>query len=148
LTEPDTLLVDTGQPDQADQFYFVSGIDNLDQVLENYTYTTLPLNGRLADPSKKVYSPNGNYYHLLQDRSLGIYDAATDQLLIEFKTPAGYFRIGGYFPNDSGGWAADNSGVYFNIRYGGGLAIAAPPPPIEPIRKLCVPGAAGCPATN
>jgi hypothetical protein len=150
-TEPNLLLVDTGQSDQTEQFYWVSEIADLDPVLEHYAYPIISLSYTFAEPSKKVYSPNGNYYHLLQDNQLGIYDAETDQLLIEFKPPSDYepyFRIGGHFPNDSGGWAADSSGIYFQIAHSAGLAIAAPPPPLRPIQKLCIPGASGCPGTN
>jgi hypothetical protein len=148
LTQPDSLLVLDKEPQEnAKQYYHITGIENLDKVLKNYTYTPIPLDGSFAESSKKIYSPNGEYYYLLQD-SLGIYDAASDRLLAEFKQPSDYesfFEIGGFFPNKSEGWAADSSGIYFQIFHTIGLG---PRPPIQPIQKLCVPGVSGCPPAN
>lgn len=145
-SEPDSLVVDTGSQASTSQYYHITGIENLDEVLENYTYTTIPVfYGRGGELSKKIHSPNRRYYYLLQD-NLGIYDAATDQLLAEVKSPSkqgAFFQIGGDFPNKSEGWASNSSGVYFRIVYSGGFY--GPPPPILPIQKLCVPGALGCP---
>ncbi|RME56448.1 hypothetical protein D6779_10620 [Candidatus Parcubacteria bacterium] len=144
-TQPDMLLIlDT---ENASQYYHVTGVNNLDQVLENHTYETISLSGRSTRRSGKVYSPNGRYYYLLQ-KNLGIYDAITNQLLAEFKPPPKYiswFRFGGFSPNKTEGWAADNSGVYFQISHRSGFG---PPLPIRPIQKLCVPGASGCPTAN
>ena len=98
---------------------------NLDQALESNTYIIVPLYDRDAEPSKKTYSPNRKYYYqyILQD-NLGIYDAAIEQLLVEFKLPSEqgtFLQIGGHLPNKTEGWMADNSGVYFRIRYTGGF---------------------------
>ncbi len=142
---PHPLLVfDT---ENANQYYYITEIEDLDNVLENYTYTTIPLSYRDAELSKKMYSPNRKNYYLLQD-NLGIYDATSDQLLAEFEPPPRYesfFQIGGSFPNKSEGWAADNSGVYFQIRQSSGFG---PPSPIQPIQKLCVPDIEGCTSAN
>lgn len=145
-SEPDSLLVDTGPQDKTSQYYHITGIENLDQVLENKTYTTISLDNWGAELSKRRYSPNRKYYYILQDINLGIYDAAGDQLLAEVKSPSkqgAFFQIGGDNPNKSEGWASDNSGVYFRIVYSGGFY--GPIPPILPIQKLCVPGSPGCP---
>jgi hypothetical protein len=148
LTEPDSLLVlDTDPQKKLNQYYHITGLENLDVVLKNYNYTTIPLYGRDGEPFKKIYSPNGKYYYLLRD-SLGIYDETDNQLLAEFKPHSDYesfFQIGGFFPNKSEGWAADSSGVYFQVRHSSGFG---PPAPIEPIQKLCVPGISGCPSAN
>lgn len=143
-TGPDSLLIlDTNLQANTPQYYHLTGIENLDEVLKNYDYTPIPLYGQYSELLKKVYSPNKKYYYLFQD-GLGIYDATNDQLLAEVKPPSDYkiyFLIGGSYPNQSGGWAADSSGVYFQIFHTVGLG---PRPPVWPIQKLCVPGAAGC----
>lgn len=149
LTGPDAFLIlDTEPQTNSKQYYYVTGIENLDEALKNYNFTTIPLFGRDGEPFKKIYSPNKKYYYLLQD-NLGIYDAANNQLLAEFKPSSdykSYFRIGGDFPNKSGGWAADSSGVYFQVRHSSGFGSPLSGPPIEPVQKLCVPGVAGCSA--
>ncbi len=149
LSRPDTLLVlDTEPQKNITQYYHVIGIENLDKVLENYTYTTIPLFSRGAELSKKIYSPNKKHYYLLQD-NLRIYDATNDQVLAEFEPPSNYesyFQIGGDFPNKSEGWASDSSGVYFRIAHSVGFF--GLPNPIRAIQKLCVPDIEGCTSPN
>ncbi len=150
LSEPDSLLIETAYGDNAGQYHHILGIENLDQTLKNNIYITVPLYDRDAEPSKKVYSPDRKYYyHYILQESLEIYDAASDKLLAELKLPSkqgAFLQIGGHLPNATEGWAADDSGVYFRNRYSGGFF--GPPPPIQPIQKLCVPGSPGCPSTN
>lgn len=144
---PDVLLVlDVASQTNTPQYYHLTGIENLDEVLKNYNYTPIPLYEMGGKSLEKVYSPNKTYYSLLLQNGLGIYDATNDRLLAEVKRPSdreSVFQIGGTFPNKSGGWASDSSGIYFQIRHTGGLG---PRPPVWPIQKLCVPGTPGCSA--
>lgn len=134
------LILDTRSQGKVEQYYHLTGVENLDEVLKNYTYTSIPLYiivGGLPS-SNTVYSPNQAYYFVLGS-SLRIYDARNDNLLAEAKPPAdreSFFQIGGSYPNKSSGWAADSSGVYFQIYHTIGLGF----PVIRPIQKLCVPG--------
>ncbi len=145
---PYALMVLDSEPQKnTNQYYHITGIENLDEILEGRPYTVIPIVFRGAELSKKVYSPNKKYYYLLQD-NLGIYDATSDQLLAKFKPLIdyeSYFWIGGHLPNKSEGWASDNSGVYFQISHPSGFG---PPPPIRAIQKLCVPDSSGCSPTN
>lgn len=139
------LILDTRLQENTRQYYHLIGVENLDEVLKNYHYTPIPLYGIGGESFKKIYSPNKAYYSLLKD-GLGIYDATNDRLLTEVKLPTdreSFIQIGGFYPNQSGGWAADSSGVYFQIYQTIGLG---PRPPVWPVQKLCVPGASGCSA--
>ncbi len=93
----------------------------------------------LGDHEKKIYSPNGRYYYLvdLAGFSLTIYDAETDQQLSQF-------HLGSYPTNYSfsraGGWASDSSGVYFQTAQTGLFLVPLPPfSHHSDIRKLVVP---------
>ena len=154
-TEPASLLIlGVTSPANALQYYHLTGIENLDEVLKNYHYTSVLLLDAENELLKKRYSPNKAYYALfrgglyspskayyyLPQDSFGIYDATNDQLLAEVKLSTDreyFFLIGGSQPNQSEGWAADSSGIYFQIYYHIGLG---PRPPVWPIQKLCVPG--------
>lgn len=134
------LILDKKLQENTRQYYHVIEVENLDEVLQNYNYTSIPLYGTGGKPFKKVYSPDKAYYSLLLQNGLGVYDATNDRLLAEVKRPSdreSIFFIGGIFPNQSGGWAADSSGVYFQIFHTMGLG---PRPPVWPIQKLCVSG--------
>lgn len=141
----DSLLVDTELQKNTKLYYHISSIKDLDKVLKKYHSTTIFLSGSFVDSANKIHSPNGKYYYLLQD-SLRIYDEASDRLLTEFKPQfdyKSYFQIPGSYPTKSEGWAADSSGVYFQIYHSSGFG---PRLPVRPIQKLCVPGASGCAA--
>jgi hypothetical protein len=147
---PDSLLIlDTEPQENIKQYYHLTEIDNLDEVLKNYNHITVFLFDSFTDSYKKTYSPNKNYYYLLQN-NLGIYDATNDQLLAEFKPPPpsdykSHFELGGSLPNKTEGWASDSSGVYFHIHQSSGFD---PSPSIWPIQKLCVLGTSSCSSKN
>lgn len=133
------LILDIKSQENTKQYYHLTGIENLDEVLKSYDYPPIPLYMTMGDTSSnKVYSPNQAFYFVLGG-SLRIYDATNNNLVAEFKPPAdwvSYFQLGGSYPNKSGGWAADSSGVYFQIQHSTGFLGR---PTIRPIQKLCVP---------
>lgn len=131
----DSLLIDTELQKNTKLYYHITGIKDLDKVLKKYHSTTIFLAGNFVDSAKKIYSPNGKYYYLLQD-GLRIYDEASDRLVTEFKPQfdyKSYFQIPSSYPTKSAGWAADSSGVYFQIYHSSGFG---PRPPVRPVQKL------------
>jgi hypothetical protein len=102
--------------DKSYHIYCIDGVDavfncnDLDTVLKGYnTYVTIPMFPEVGY-SEKMYSPNGAYYYKVNIRNgyiLTIYDVVNDTKLAEVKGQ----NI------EPGGWAADNSGVYFQIYY-------------------------------
>ncbi|MFC1976274.1 hypothetical protein ACFLXQ_07735 [Chloroflexota bacterium] len=103
------VVLDPNYRDHADKNYLVI-VDDVDNVLQGYTYLTIPASSPpTASPGKKVYSPNKAYYYVSDGTALTIHNSATDEKIVEFKIEDG--------PKDLlfGGWAADSSGVYFQV---------------------------------
>ncbi len=88
--------------------YLVTNIKNIEVVSQTYSTTPLPLSW-WSDSLKKTFSPNGLYYYeYSRGQSLTIFSAKTNNKVSEFvEDSTVYFRFGG--------WAADNSGVYFEM---------------------------------
>lgn len=147
FSEIDSLLIKKSD-NNAESYYHINPIKDLDGILQKYSGKTTVLSHNFADSTAKIYSPNKKYYYILNN-SLKIYDEATDQLLAEFEPKynyISYFQIPSFYPaNSSIGWAADSSGVFFQIYHSSGFG---PRPPIRPVQKLCVPGASSCSTAN
>lgn len=111
--------------------YVVTGIENVDKLLEDVNYISLNLYNIEQVKSEDIYSPNGEYYYRLDRNKLAIYDR-TGELLSEFDLG----DQGDYTQSfEIGGWAADSSGVFFKFPTQTGLSGWYNR---EPIRKLLV----------
>lgn len=105
------LLRDVANPLDLDKHYLVDNIENVDTVSQAYAPITLPL--PLPNYNKKIFSPNGMYYYEYNDRAhrgifLTIYNTSTNDKVSEFVEEGNVsLRVSG--------WAADNSGVYFEM---------------------------------
>jgi hypothetical protein len=99
-------------------------VENIDEVLQGYDYITIPRQRPVSEESE--HSPNGDfYYHIYEEYTgkgfnifLTIYDVVTSEKLAEYEFSEGSIEVGG--------WAADNSGVYFQPLYGGGFSPTKP----------------------
>lgn len=107
--EPDFIFVLA--PDykrNTTQNYWINGINNLDEVLQGHIYTTIPYPNYNPQPNEKIYSPNRAYYYLFEGGMINIYDTKTGKKLSQTSSSdVRQYRIGG--------WAADSSGVYFEL---------------------------------
>ncbi len=93
-------------------------VENVDEALAGYDYMVIPQQ-KTSILSGREQSSDGKYYYILKNSVLKIYDAATDEMLVEYN----FFDQGQIV---MGGWARDNSGVYFQPMRGGGLAHTEP----------------------
>ncbi len=90
--------------------YLVEGVENIDAVLQGHTAITIPGAQPVGFPEEQVYSPDGRYYYNLNINQYGliIYDATKDSKVTEFIQENLESII-------LGGWAANSSGVYFEV---------------------------------
>jgi len=127
------LVRDTAQPPAPDRNYLIEGIADITATLQAYPVITIPKPTSIR--GEKIYSPNKKYYfvfsRLARDRhALTTFDSDNDNLLSEFIGPEIHYFI-------VGGWAADSSGVYFEIDTAAPLSAEAEK--LEQILKLKVP---------
>ncbi len=128
IDKKEIYLLSENYKENLGENYLVS-VENVDEVLKNYDYdyTIIPQQQSTVLSGEKQ-SPNGDYYYILKNNVLTIYDMEIDEIVVE------YDYLGqGYL--ETGGWAGDSSGVYFQRGHGGGLT------PMEPgaIMKLNIP---------
>lgn len=113
--------------------YVITGIEDLDETLQGYNYVLFPAHTYCPQDAldEKSLSPNGEYYYTVirQIQSiLTIAKVADDEKVATFTTGEAEFI-------ECGGWAGDNSGVFFRV-HGVGFNSAAVP---AEIKKLKVP---------
>lgn len=92
---------------QPSEYQLINGFESITETLKGYNYTTVV--GKIPDtePQVRILSPNRVYYFNRQATTLTIYKAADDRELAKFETDNNWVFV------DTSGWAADNSGVYF-----------------------------------
>jgi len=127
------LLQDTTYPPDPNKNYLIEGVD-MDNVLQSYPVITIPKPLPVGGPEKEIHSPDGKYYYNLVEvdwdqYALSIHETNNNKLLSEFVGPEIHYFI-------VGGWAADSSGVYFEIAT---TALSAEVEKLEQILKLKVP---------
>lgn len=114
-------VLDANYRAQSVQNYLVKGED-AGEVLKPYSYVTVP-----RWENRTVNSPDGAYYATTDGvQSVVIYDNAHKNKVSEFKLEESLVTI------TLGGWAADSSGVYFQVMRGGILTA----PQFDAIKKL------------
>ena len=99
-----------------DSHYLVEGITKIEAAVQGFDVITVPDQRLVGGPVEKVYSPDGTYYYNAkplgrtfdEGYALSIYDAGDDSQLTKFVTDT---LEDIWF----GGWAADSSGVYFEV---------------------------------
>lgn len=143
-----SLLLSIEKRENKVWYYHITEVQNSDELLKSHEDKTTSLFSYEEGLSGKNYSPDKAYYYSVQQDGMKVYDASNDRLLATVKRPTNRktrFSIGGGGSNQTQGWAADSSGVYFQLVQTIGLG---PRPPLQPIQKLCVPGASGCSPAN
>jgi len=119
--------------DSKDENYAITGVEDIDSILQNYTYASFPT--RFGCPQEALdensISPNGEYYYTVirQKQSiLTIAKVANNEKLSSFTTEEAKAIV-------CGGWASDSSGVFFRVHGTGFYSGWASPK----IQKLKVP---------
>jgi hypothetical protein len=91
--------------------YWINEVENIDEILQGHSYVSVPsidYNPRLGE---KIYSPNQAHYYLFEGDAEGavitIYDATNDKQLAQTPPDERLYQMAG--------WAADNTGVYFQL---------------------------------
>lgn len=95
------------------QNYLVEGIESITEILQAYRFDTVSCIKPVGGPVEKVHSPDSRYYFNVvltanNQAALTVYEATSDKEVAEFVTNELESII-------LGGWAADNSGVYFQV---------------------------------
>lgn len=107
----DIVLLGDNYKQNLNKSYWVTEIKNVDQVLQDRSYITVPSVDYNPRPGEKIYSPNQAYYYLYGGDAEGayitIYDAANGTSLARTSRDGRLYQIGG--------WAGDSSGVYFQL---------------------------------
>jgi hypothetical protein len=108
----DIVLLSANYKQNPDKNYWINEVKNTDQVLQGHSYVSVPpINYNPRRGGEKIYSPDRAYYYLFEGDTQGafitIYDATNGELLSQSPRDGRLYQIGG--------WAADNSGVYFQL---------------------------------
>ncbi len=119
--------------DSNSENYVITGVEDLDSILQDYTYASFPT--RFGCPQEaldeKSISPDGEYYYtVIRQRQsiLTIAKVADNEKLSSFTTEEAKAIV-------CGGWASDSSGVFFRV-HGTGFNSGWASPKIQ---KLKVP---------
>lgn len=118
------VVLDADYKHNPDGNYWVTEVKNIDDVLQGHNYISIPptdYNPR----SGKIYSPNKAYYYEFTGTVITLYEATSDKKFSQTPRDKRLYQIGG--------WAADNSGVYYQLVPKGFVGN------ISPLYKLKVP---------
>ena len=125
------LLQDMAYPPDPDKNYLIEEVADMDTMLQAYPVTTIPKPVPVGGTEKEIYSPDGRYYYNFNvtENGLFVYDSVNENQLAKFKQDSQeYLTIGG--------WAADSSGVYFDV---GTMGMFVDTEKLDQVLKLKVP---------
>jgi len=105
------VVLDANYKYSPDKNYWVTEVENIDQVLQGHSYVSVPPVDYNPRPGEKIYSPNRASYYLYGGDAEGavitIYDATNGKQLAQTPPDRRLYQIGG--------WAGDSSGVYYQL---------------------------------